>query len=161
MPLARGRTGEPGRKSRPDTGGVSFCLLIVLAILCPVDADGVVHEVPRGSTGRAAGLRQEQHRVKGVVKLAVIAPADPHHEQSLSRILPAVSLAIRAVISPKGPLPGWNITVDHRDSRCSSTYGPIAAFDFYITRTAGQSIVFDSYISFFFFFSWHDRTKEN
>lgn len=74
----------------------------------------------------------------GVVRLAVIAPLDPHHEQALPRVLPAVSLAVRAVISPKGSLPGWTIKVEHRDSQCSSTYGPLAAFEFYINRTAGQ-----------------------
>ncbi|KAK1122590.1 hypothetical protein K0M31_009035 [Melipona bicolor] len=73
------------------------------------------------------------------VKLAVIAPADSRHEQSLPRILPAVLLAVKAVSSAKGLLPGWNITVDHRDSRCSSTYGPLAAFEFYINRTAGEA----------------------
>ncbi|XP_076677166.1 atrial natriuretic peptide receptor 1 isoform X3 [Andrena cerasifolii] len=74
--------------------------------------------------------------VKREVKLAVIAPADPRHEQGLPRVLPAVFLAVRAISSSRGPLPGWKIKVDHRDSRCSSTYGPLAAFDFYINRTA-------------------------
>ncbi|KAM0730710.1 Atrial natriuretic peptide receptor 1 [Formica fusca] len=73
---------------------------------------------------------------EGEVKLAVIAPGDPHHEQSLPRVLPAVLLAVRYVSSPKGPLPGWSIKVDHRDSHCSSTYGPLAAFEFYINQTA-------------------------
>ncbi|KAG7200779.1 hypothetical protein KM043_003156 [Ampulex compressa] len=75
---------------------------------------------------------------KNEVKLAVIAPGDPHHVQSLPKVLPAVFLAVKAVSSPKGPLPGWNIKVDHRDSKCSSTYGPLAAFDFYINHTAGR-----------------------
>ncbi|KAI4496755.1 hypothetical protein M0804_000565 [Polistes exclamans] len=79
------------------------------------------------------GVRKQS---KGEVKLAVIAPGDPHHEQSLPRVLPAVLLAVKAVSSAKGPLPGWNIKVDHRDSRCSSTYGPLAAFEFYINQTA-------------------------
>lgn len=76
---------------------------------------------------------------EGEVKLAVIAPGDPHHEQSLPRVLPAVLLAVRYVSSPKGPLPGWSIKVDHRDSHCSSTYGPLAAFEFYINQTAGRN----------------------
>lgn len=84
---------------------------------------------------------------KGEVKLAVIAPGDPHHEQSLPRVLPAVLLAVRAVSSPKGPLPGWNIKVDHRDSYCSSTYGPLAAFDFYINQTAGRTMRFPPSVS--------------
>lgn len=88
---------------------------------------------------------------EGEVKLAVIAPGDPHHEQSLSRVLPAVLLAVRYVSSPKGPLPGWSIKVDHRDSHCSSTYGPLAAFEFYINQTAGHNArcVFHTTLSFF------------
>lgn len=86
--------------------------------------------------------------VKREVKLAVIAPADPRHEQSLPRVLPAVLLAVRAVSSAKGPLPGWRIKVDHRDSRCSSTYGPLAAFDFYINRTAGHLSFFGGFLHF-------------
>ncbi|XP_018313429.1 atrial natriuretic peptide receptor 1 isoform X1 [Mycetomoellerius zeteki] len=80
------------------------------------------------------GVRTMQS--KGEVKLAVIAPGDPHHEQSLQRVLPAVLLAVKYVSSPRGPLPGWNIKVDYRDSYCSSTYGPLAAFQFYINQTA-------------------------
>ncbi|CAL1673800.1 unnamed protein product [Lasius platythorax] len=81
------------------------------------------------------GARTKQFEDKAI-KLAVIAPSDPHHEQSLPRVLPAVELAVEYVISPRGPLPGWSIGVDHRDSRCSSTYGPLAAFEFYINQTA-------------------------
>jgi hypothetical protein len=88
-------------------------------------------------TGLAAGLEAQQ---RNVVKLAVIAPADPRHEQSLPRLLPAVLMAVRAVSAPRGSLPGWRIEVEHRDSQCSSTYGPLAAFDFYINRTAGSRL---------------------
>lgn len=84
------------------------------------------------------GMRMMQ--AKDEVRLAVIAPGDPHHEQSLKRVLPAVLLAVKYVSSPRGPLPGWNIKVDHRDSHCSSTYGPLAAFEFYINQTAGRTI---------------------
>ena len=82
----------------------------------------------------------------GVVKLAVIAPADSHHEQSLPRVLPAVLMAVKAVSSPRGPLPGWTIKVDHRDSQCSSTYGPLAAFEFYINGTAGCGVYFSLFV---------------
>lgn len=82
----------------------------------------------------------------GIVKLAVIAPADSNHEQSLPRILPAVILAVKAVSSAKGPLPGWTINVSHRDSKCSSTHGSLVAFDFYINRTAGR---FQTFLFFF------------
>lgn len=95
---------------------------------------------------------------KTEVRLAVIAPADFRHEQSLPRILPAVLLAVKAVSSARGLLPGWNITVDHRNSRCSSTYGPLAAFEFYINRTAGHS---SSNISLFSVFLCIDQFDFN
>lgn len=91
---------------------------------------------------------------EGEVKLAVIAPGDPHHEQSLPRVLPAVLLAVRYVSSPKGPLPGWSIKVDHRDSHCSSTYGPLAAFEFYINQTAGRNARCVFHVTLFLFLSY-------
>jgi hypothetical protein len=95
--------------------------VLVVAVLVSPPVEG------RNATGR-------------VVRLAVIAPADRDHEQSLYRVLPAVQLAVRKVSDPiTGTLPGWEIRVDHRDSRCSSTYGPLAAFDFYINRSAGTA----------------------
>ncbi|XP_011693290.1 PREDICTED: atrial natriuretic peptide receptor 1-like isoform X2 [Wasmannia auropunctata] len=90
--------------------------------------------IPAGGPRECIGGTRTQS--KGEVKLAVIAPGDRNHEQSLQRVLPAVLLAVKYVSSPRGPLPGWNIKVDYRDSQCSSTYGPLAAFEFYINQTA-------------------------
>lgn len=75
----------------------------------------------------------------GSVRLAVIAPSDPKHDQSLVKILPSIQLAVRAVSDrDTGALPGWDIHVDYRDSNCSSVYGPLAAFEFYINKSAGE-----------------------
>lgn len=105
------------RKVRRGRVAVTALVLVVL-VSPPVEG--------RNATGRR------------VVRLAVIAPADREHEQSLYRVLPAVQLAVRKVSDPiTGTLPGWEILVDHRDSRCSSTFGPLAAFEFYINRSAG------------------------
>lgn len=106
--------------------GVLHCRIIltalVLAVLVSNPAEG------KNATGRR------------VVRLAVIAPADRDHEQTLYLVLPAVELAVRKVSDPStGSLPGWDIRVDHRDSRCSSTFGPLAAFEFYINRSAGTA----------------------
>ncbi|XP_046432622.1 atrial natriuretic peptide receptor 1 isoform X2 [Neodiprion fabricii] len=90
----------------------------------------------RAAVVESVVIHADGNRSLGVVKLAVIAPQDSHHEQALPRVLPAVQLAVKFVESPKGPLPGWTIKVDYRDSQCSSTFGPLAAFDFYINKTA-------------------------
>lgn len=77
--------------------------------------------------------------VPGVVRLAVIAPTDPKHEQALPKILPSIYLAVRAVSHPQtGILPGWDIQVKYRDSNCSSTVGPLAAVEFYINESVGD-----------------------
>ncbi|KAK6639372.1 hypothetical protein RUM43_007645 [Polyplax serrata] len=74
-----------------------------------------------------------------IVRLAVIAPSDPNHEQALPKILPSIYLAVRAVSHPEtGILPGWDIQVRYRDSNCSSTVGPLAAVEFYINRSVGN-----------------------
>lgn len=136
--------------------GVLVRLTLTLSGLCASGRCAVT--MPKECNGGALA------QPKGEVRLAVIAPGDPHHEQSLPRVLPAVLLAVRSVSSPKGPLPGWNIKVDHRDSHCSSTYGPLAAFDFYINQTAGRTrCVFLPHLAFapdplsLFFFSFRRR----
>ena len=113
---------------------LSMRLTLFLTMICASANANTTEIVQSVSECHETRLQLERE-----VKLAVIAPADSRHEQSLPRILPAVLLAVKAVSSAKGLLPGWNITVDHRNSRCSSTYGPLAAFEFYINRTAGRS----------------------
>lgn len=93
-------------------------------------------------------------RSKKEVRLAVIVPGDPRHEQSLQRVLPAILLAVKYVSSPRGPLPGWDIKVDSRDSNCSSIKGPLYAFEFYTNKTAGRTIrLYLPYLLFPLFFS--------
>lgn len=62
---------------------------------------------------------------------AALAPNDTAaNEQTLQQILPPVMLAVKAVTDPRtGMLPGWNITLIHRNSECSSTTGPLAAYE--------------------------------
>lgn len=58
-------------------------------------------------------------------------------EVVIEAVLPAMDLAIKKVQRPGGLLAGFNITMEHRDTRCSSTYGPLAAFDLYTKRKPG------------------------
>lgn len=70
----------------------------------------------------------------GVVRFSVIAPLKASkNEESLGAILPSVDLAARAIAQPNGPLPGWDIRIQNRDSNCSSTDGPLAAFELHTT----------------------------
>ncbi|XP_029343213.1 atrial natriuretic peptide receptor 1 isoform X2 [Acyrthosiphon pisum] len=69
--------------------------------------------------------------VPGVVRFAVIAPLETSskNDETLGAILPSVDLAAQAIAQPKGSLPGWKILIDSRNGNCSSTDGPLAAFD--------------------------------
>ncbi|KAI5741382.1 hypothetical protein M8J76_013003 [Diaphorina citri] len=69
--------------------------------------------------------------VPGTVRFSVLAPQNREsHEQTMQTILPSIQLAVRSVADPKhGKLPNWNITLTYRDTNCSSTDGPMAAFD--------------------------------
>lgn len=84
-------------------------------------------------------LRAERHQFREkIVKLGVLLPADPNHIFSLSKVLPILEMAVPAMTTPEGPLPGWTILVDYRDTRCSSVEGPLAAFEFYVNGSAGM-----------------------
>lgn len=84
-------------------------------------------------------LRAERHQFnEKIVKLGVLLPADPQQVFSLAKVLPILEIAVPAVTKPDGPLPGWSILVDYRDTRCSSVEGPLAAFEFYVNGSAGK-----------------------
>lgn len=68
--------------------------------------------------------------VPGVVRFAVIAPLKAtKNEETLGAIMPSVDLASQAIAQPNGPLPGWKIRIESRNGNCSSTDGPLAAFE--------------------------------
>lgn len=71
------------------------------------------------------------------LQIAVLAPQDTSFDYSLQNILPPITMAVTSKRVSQ-LLPDFKITVRHRDTQCSSTYGPLAAFDFYINKTAGQ-----------------------
>ncbi|XP_046971836.1 atrial natriuretic peptide receptor 1 isoform X1 [Vanessa cardui] len=86
-------------------------------------------------------LRPETHQFnEKILKLGVLLPADPNQVFSLAKVLPIVEMAVPAVTRPDGPLPGWKILVDYRDTRCSSVEGPLAAFEFYVNGSADAFI---------------------
>lgn len=154
-------------KNKCGTKSVLLIFLLLLYLICVYIETSVVCEAVIITGTQLPGKHWSSTRVNAVpsdinrrvVKIGVIAPADPHHEQSLPRILPAVALAVKAVSSTKGPLPGWTISVTYRDSKCSSTHGSLAAFDFYINRTAGHYFVINyHYFTLFVLLSFYFST---
>lgn len=75
------------------------------------------------------------------IHLAVMLPSKPVDEvserstQILATTLPVIELAIRAV-KEKKILEGYELIIHHRDTQCSSTFGPMAAFDLYNRQEA-------------------------
>lgn len=75
------------------------------------------------------------------IHLAVLLPARTVDEMSerstqiLATTLPVIELAIQAV-KEKKILEGYELIIHHRDTQCSSTYGPMAAFDLYNRQEA-------------------------
>lgn len=90
---------------------------------------------------RKFGLRQSRNVARNVLRAAVIAPNSIEQKYSLKEILPAITLAARKIESDgrhgRGPLPGWDIQIVHRDSRCSSIHGPLQVFELYNNKAIG------------------------
>ncbi|XP_023219698.1 atrial natriuretic peptide receptor 1-like [Centruroides sculpturatus] len=72
------------------------------------------------------------------VNLVVLSPANDTYPFSLQKTLPSVLYAVRTLEKQgyNGILNGRKIQVLYRDTQCSSTYGPLAAFDLYIRDSA-------------------------
>ena len=73
------------------------------------------------------------------LKLGVILPSDPKYPWSLKKVLPAIDVAVESVVD-QGLLPKLKITVNASDSKCSDTFGPLAAIDFFMYKTANVFI---------------------
>ncbi|XP_068217389.1 atrial natriuretic peptide receptor 1-like [Palaemon carinicauda] len=73
-----------------------------------------------------------------VIDIAVIVPCNASHQYSMVKVLPVVELAVRHVRETglKGPLANYTIKVRYKDSRSSSTDGPLAAVDLYFKKEA-------------------------
>ncbi|XP_064111440.1 uncharacterized protein LOC135218929 [Macrobrachium nipponense] len=73
-----------------------------------------------------------------VIDVAVIVPCNASHQYSRVKVLPVVELAVRHVRETglRGPLANYTINVRYRDSKTSSTDGPLAAVDLYFNKAA-------------------------
>ncbi|KAK8406870.1 hypothetical protein O3P69_007431 [Scylla paramamosain] len=73
-----------------------------------------------------------------VIDVAVIVPCNESHQYSRMKVLPVVELAVRYLEENglRGPLENYTIKVRYRDSRLSSTYGPLAAVDLFFNNSA-------------------------
>ena len=68
----------------------------------------------------------------------VLLPSNHPDKGASGAILPAMSLAVSRITKSGGILDGFNITMGYRNTNCSSTLGPLAAFDLYSKRKPGR-----------------------
>ena len=73
---------------------------------------------------------------KKIVKIGVILPADSVYPWSLPRTIPAIQYAIDTVERDPNLLPGYKIQLNTNDSKCSDTYGPLAAMHMEVYKRA-------------------------
>ena len=70
-----------------------------------------------------------------VIKLGVILPYEGDYPWTMKKTRPAIEYAIDRIRNQSDLLPGIAIQIKTGDSKCSETYGPLAAIDFYVNRS--------------------------
>ena len=65
------------------------------------------------------------------IMIASILPNDNSRMFSIAKSSPAIQIAIEEV-KKQSMLPGHELVVKYTDSKCSSKWGPLAAFNFYM-----------------------------
>lgn len=58
-------------------------------------------------------------------------------EDGVAGIMPAIDAAVQRLQKPGGLFENFNVTLEYRDTQCSSAYGPLAAFELYSKRKPG------------------------
>lgn len=76
-------------------------------------------------------------REKRELFFGLLLPSNMPDRGGSPAVLPAMELAVKKVMAPGGILEGWNITMEYRDTQCSSVYGPLAAFELYTKQKPG------------------------
>ena len=99
--------------------------------------------LPTSSTTRSTPPAQDvctrprpSRRREDIIQIGVILPLADHHLWSLKMALPAITLAVEEVNNNTSLLQGLSLVINARDSECSETIGPLAAFDMYVNQSA-------------------------
>ena len=79
------------------------------------------------------GLERVSDNLSKKVRIASILPNDNSRMFSIAKSSPAIQIAIEKVKN-QSLLPNHDLIVKYTDSKCSSKWGPLAAFDFYMNE---------------------------
>ncbi|KAK3094404.1 hypothetical protein FSP39_001298 [Pinctada imbricata] len=77
----------------------------------------------------------ECQEFKGEIKLGVLLPEKGNLPYVKIKALPAIEIAVNST-DVRSLLPGYNLTINYRDSACSETTGPLSAVDLYYKNEA-------------------------
>lgn len=113
------------------------CIYTVIICMCYtcVASTSCNENVTRGRQERSRGNSINDISIPTVTRknllFGVLLPSDEYMPDgpTMKGVLPAMMLAIDNIVAPDGILPGFNISLEYRDTQCSSTLGPLAAFD--------------------------------
>lgn len=83
-------------------------------------------------------LQRRETEPHPILRIGVLAPDTPDFQYSLKKVLPPITMAVKSERISR-ILPEWKIEVLYRDTKCSSTLGPLEALAFYTNKTAGLS----------------------
>ena len=97
---------------------------------------------PSSSPALSPSCLPKENVTDHVIDIAVLVPsAEPHDYTPCTRdhVMPVVHLAVEHVRKNEllGPLKGWNISIHYKDTNCSSTFGPLASVDLFLSGKAG------------------------
>ncbi|OXA44047.1 Atrial natriuretic peptide receptor 1 [Folsomia candida] len=130
---------------------IFIVVTIVMGKSAPFPGLTSVHFPRRNNDSKISAFRQghnlygdddlvtlQNDEPRKLVKIGVLAPegaVSPMEHYSMSKVLPSIMLAVRSD-RISSLLPGYRFEINHRNTNCSSTLGPLAAFEFYINKTA-------------------------
>lgn len=105
----------------------------------PLNNKLILHRHARtiSSTSFSHHIKNESQGMRRDIHFALLLNTTlPHiqHTNLSALVLTAMDLAIKKLRATNGLLSQFNVFYEYKDTRCSSTYGPLAAFDLYIVN---------------------------
>ncbi|XP_074661507.1 atrial natriuretic peptide receptor 3-like [Tubulanus polymorphus] len=116
---------------------VSTVILVTVA-MSRVDQTSsfTVNKPPLGGAFKGGGDSDVTYDPNKVIKIGINLPTATKYMWSTYKVAPAIEIAVDTVERTSGLLDGYTFQLNYADSRCSETYGPMNAINFYIQQEA-------------------------
>lgn len=106
----------------------------------PLNNKLIHHRYVRTMSSLSHSHNNHLNRSQGTTRdihFAILLPStnfDIQHTNLSALVLTAMDLAIKKLRAHNGLLAQYNVFYEYKDTQCSSTYGPLAAFDLYVVN---------------------------